>query len=333
MPATIRQTLLGRLQASRELADLENDLKVLAGLKLRLVDPLAQKVRAAATCSNSRLCTQIHHTREGGEQCDRFANRLVLPTPRDSNLCHTCHAGLTSIRSPIRLAGETIGYLVAGAFSLAKASDSSSEERGELPNHPCPKYAPHLSIDPSEAVPPEPAPAISEAKYAALQRWLQLAADSLVHGLEFRDHAPGKPLPSYINKICAVIQRDYQHPPSLSQAAKICGLSKGYFCRAFHEFTGLRFVEYIQAVRIDHVCQLLERPDCSISEAAFASGFQSLSQFNRAFRKLKGTSPRNWRKIRSLATKSPETSFPLIQANRPPEHVPESFPQSLSTVL
>jgi AraC-like DNA-binding protein len=46
---------------------------------------------------------------------------------------------------------------------------------------------------------------------------------------------------------------------------------------------------------VEKAKNLLVNPQLRISEIAFEVGFQSLSQFNRAFRRHAGTSPRNYR--------------------------------------
>ena len=266
---------------------MRTDIAALAGLRLLLVDCHSEVIQAQSTCASTGLCQGILETRAGAERCHRFAHGIVHALRQERCSTHTCHAGLTCIRSPIRLAGETIGYLVVGSYFINSHSRVSLDQPGESP-----------SSQSSDGAPRQ----ISEAKQMALVRWLQLAVDSLVQHLEDRENGPDKPLPAFVTKVCSEIQRRYQEPLSLGQAAAICGLSRGYFCRAFHDFTGLRFVEYVHAVRVERVCQILRDSDCSISEAAFAVGFQSLSQFNRAFRKLKGTTPRSWRKTSALAS-------------------------------
>lgn len=67
----------------------------------------------------------------------------------------------------------------------------------------------------------------------------------------------------------------------------------------FKQVTGIKFVDYIARVRFEKARQLLEDVDLRISEIAFAVGFQSLSQFNRVFKKLSGKSPTEYRTMHS----------------------------------
>lgn len=192
---------------------------------------------------------------------------------------------------PLRFGGETLGYLLAGGYRTGEVDHLTRNRlRHLLDRMNIRNIGDALNEYEHDTI------AVSEVKHEALRRWLQMAAASLIKSLELRSDITERPLPTFIIKICAVIQQRYQHPPTLAEAAAICGLSEGYFCRAFHEFTGLRFIEYIHAVRIEHVCDALLHPEANITEAAFAVGFNSLSQFNRVFRKLKGMPPRQWRK-------------------------------------
>jgi AraC-like DNA-binding protein len=48
-------------------------------------------------------------------------------------------------------------------------------------------------------------------------------------------------------------------------------------------------------VRVEKVRNLLLNPHKRVSEAAYEAGFQSLSQFNRVFRRIAGESPTTYR--------------------------------------
>ena len=68
-----------------------------------------------------------------------------------------------------------------------------------------------------------------------------------------------------------------------------------YFSEKFKEATGINFVEYVARTRVEKARNLLQNPNLRISEIAFDVGFQSLSQFNRAFKAITGQSPREHR--------------------------------------
>jgi AraC-like DNA-binding protein len=82
---------------------------------------------------------------------------------------------------------------------------------------------------------------------------------------------------------------------SLGEVAKAVNMSAFYFCKMFKQATGMTFTDYLARVRIEKVKNLLLNPHKRISEAAFEAGFQSLSQFNRVFRKVAGEAPTAYR--------------------------------------
>jgi AraC-like DNA-binding protein len=84
---------------------------------------------------------------------------------------------------------------------------------------------------------------------------------------------------------------------SLNRVARAVNISGNYLSEKFKEITGVNFVEYVARVRFEKACDLLENADRRISEIAFAIGFQSLSQFNRIFKKLSGKSPTAYRRM------------------------------------
>ena len=82
---------------------------------------------------------------------------------------------------------------------------------------------------------------------------------------------------------------------SLQRVALAVKISPNYLSEKFKKVTGENFVAYINRGRTEKACELLRNPSLRVSEIAFAVGFQSLSQFNRVFKRLKGVSPKGLR--------------------------------------
>lgn len=82
---------------------------------------------------------------------------------------------------------------------------------------------------------------------------------------------------------------------SLSKVAKVVNVSANHLSEKFKQVTGVNFVEYIAWTRFEKACDLLRNSNLRISEIAFAVGFQSLSEFNRVFKKLSEGSPTQYR--------------------------------------
>ena len=82
----------------------------------------------------------------------------------------------------------------------------------------------------------------------------------------------------------------------LSEAAELVHLSGGAFSRFFRAHAGKTFPAFLNELRIGRVCRVLTEDEMTITEAAFGCGFTNLSNFNRQFLRLKGMSPREFRK-------------------------------------
>jgi AraC-like DNA-binding protein len=82
---------------------------------------------------------------------------------------------------------------------------------------------------------------------------------------------------------------------SLTKVAKLVNMNANYLSESFKQVTGINFVEYVARTRFANACNLLRNPNLNISEIAFAAGFQSLSQFNRVFKRFSDKSPTQYR--------------------------------------
>lgn len=101
--------------------------------------------------------------------------------------------------------------------------------------------------------------------------------------------------PQDIWKARKFIEQHSSEKISLTKLAEIVGINATHLSEKFKQVTGIKFVDYIARTRFEHARKLLEDVDLRVSEIAFAAGFQSLSQFNRVFKKLSGKSPTDYR--------------------------------------
>jgi len=100
------------------------------------------------------------------------------------------------------------------------------------------------------------------------------------------------------------VRRAYRHvfenlakPLQLADAARAAAMTPAAFCRYFKRATGRKFFEFVNDVRIGHACAQLIATDQGVGEIAFASGFNSLANFNRRFRERQRMSPRDFRRL------------------------------------
>lgn len=101
--------------------------------------------------------------------------------------------------------------------------------------------------------------------------------------------------PGDIQKARRFIHENYTDSISLSGTARAANISAGHLSEKFKQVTGIKFVEYVGRVRVQQACERLRASNNPISEIAFEVGFQSLSQFNRLFKKFSGQSPSQYR--------------------------------------
>lgn len=99
-----------------------------------------------------------------------------------------------------------------------------------------------------------------------------------------------------INKVFQYVQKEFRGQVSIQKAASFLHLSESAFCKFFKRTSGKTFSDYVNDIRIGHACQLLLETDKPIGEIATASGYESLTYFNRVFLKKKGVRPGELRK-------------------------------------
>ena len=97
-----------------------------------------------------------------------------------------------------------------------------------------------------------------------------------------------------MNNIKSFVKDHFQRAITLDEMAEWSNLSKEAFCRYFKAKTQLTFLEYLHQYRVSQAKKLLKQ-DVSIAEVAELSGFESLSYFNRVFKKIVGENPSTYR--------------------------------------
>jgi AraC family transcriptional regulator, melibiose operon regulatory protein len=101
---------------------------------------------------------------------------------------------------------------------------------------------------------------------------------------------------SQVERIAVYIAQHYCHPIKASAIGAEVGLHPDYANAIFKKAFGSTISEYILEERISHAQRQLVTTDTNITEIAFACGFNSISCFNAAFRKINGCTPRQFRK-------------------------------------
>ena len=95
------------------------------------------------------------------------------------------------------------------------------------------------------------------------------------------------------------IREEYATPFSIECLAKLCNMSRFYFCRVFKDAMGITPLQYQTDCRLKIADALLSRPEWSISQVAQAVGFEDEAYFSRCYKKHRGISPQKSRAILS----------------------------------
>ncbi len=94
------------------------------------------------------------------------------------------------------------------------------------------------------------------------------------------------------------IRRHYQDPGlSLKRLCGELSVSKSYFSAMFKEYTGMTFVEYVTALRMERAKELLAREQLRSYEVADQVGFKDAHYFSLTFKKQTGFSPTEFREL------------------------------------
>jgi AraC-like DNA-binding protein len=91
------------------------------------------------------------------------------------------------------------------------------------------------------------------------------------------------------------IENNYHRAISIEEISNLTHLSKAAFCRYFKKMTRLTFTDFLNQYRIEQAKKLLQT-DKNISETSFECGFESLSYFNKIFKKVVGENPSQYKK-------------------------------------
>lgn len=210
----------------------------------------------------------------------------------------TCPFGLTETAVPVKLGGQIIGYLRIGQVLRHTPIKSESTKVNRELEKCGVRFAGELrkAWEKTPMVPPD--------RYNATVRLLtffgeQLSALANQIVLEQRNSEP--PL---VQKAREYIEKHKTEELSLADVAKAAGSSVFHFCKVFHKATGLKFTDYVARVRLEDARNRLLNPNLRVSEVAYDVGFQSLTQFNRTFKRVFGQSPSEFRSRVSSRTRT-----------------------------
>ena len=99
-----------------------------------------------------------------------------------------------------------------------------------------------------------------------------------------------------LKSIIVFLGDNYTSDISREGLAAAVGMNPNYFSSQFKEYTGKKINDFINELRVNDAFERLKDPGARIIDVALATGFDSLSTFNRAFRHVTGMTPTDYRK-------------------------------------
>lgn len=257
-------------------------------LKLRAVES-RQRVQIENRIRN-RCCSLLCQTHEA---CDVCLNALKQAGEGVNGVAGApnCAFGLNETTVAVKVGKEIIAYLQTGQMFFKTPTREQTQRTLQHLRDSGSDFNPGEAIKRYQAT-----PVVHRREYQAGVTLLQIFAHQLgglANQIVLRQ-ADAEPV--QITRARELIAAQYQENVTLPMISKQVGMSTYSFCKRFKQATGANYTDFVTRVRLEKAKNLLLNPRYRISEIAFEVGFQSLTHFNRVFRRIAGESPTEYRR-------------------------------------
>jgi AraC-like DNA-binding protein/ligand-binding sensor protein len=281
--------LVARLQKAEIFRDYQQAFQTATGLPLALRAAGAFDAPLAGAKNANPFCALMAAKSKTCAACLELQQRAEAEAAVGQKTLE-CFAGLNDSLVPIRLGEHVVAYLQTGQVMFRAPSEK--QFRAALKqilqwNPDADVTALHAAFFQTRV--------LAKPHYEAMIRLLASFAQHLALVANELMIAQTTSEPPAVTKARAFIAANLAEELSLEQVARAAGMSAFYFCKVFKGATGVTFTDYVARARVEATKQLLLNPNTRVSEAAYEAGFQSLSQFNRVFRRIEGQSPSTYR--------------------------------------
>jgi AraC-like DNA-binding protein len=239
--------------------------------------------------SENPFCAMLAAKSRACAACLQVQQKLA-ETARNEPQSVTCQAGLSDTAVPVKMGDRLIGFLHTGQVFRKKPTPAQIENVARLAE------TWGVQADPNSMREAYCSTRVLTSKeHESVIKLLSIFAQhlSMVTNQIVMQQANSEP--PMITRAKEFIQKNQTEDLSLGQVAKAVNASTFYFCKMFKKATGLNFTDYLSRVRIENAKNLLLNPNLRISEIAYEVGFQSLTHFNRVFKRIVGQSPTEYR--------------------------------------
>jgi AraC-like DNA-binding protein/ligand-binding sensor protein len=282
------------LADSREFTRFFSMMWHLAGIVVGIVEPSGSDSRKLFSAEmESPLCRLVGSSPQGFAACREDAlshGREAVASGAPG--CYVCHAGLMDFTVPIVVEGCHLATIEGGQVLVAPPSEAGFA--GVLDRT--------RSYGLDESALREAyfrTPHVPSRKLAAAVELVRLFAQQCSESWWRLRRGRAEPPRPEIEAARAYVAAHFQEGLSMPGVARAVHLSPSHFSVLFSRETGSTFTEYVQRTRIEQAKRRLIETAATITEIAFAVGFNSLTHFNYVFKRLEGSAPSVYRASRT----------------------------------
>ncbi len=293
--------LVQKLSESSFFKDYSHAFTETTGMDLSLIPSSGTQLETWESINQSdescqiRFCSKLIESRASCTECMEFETRL-LEKAKKSSTTEICPFGASESAIPITLSGEVIGFLKTGrVFVGAITSEKTRLLSSKLRQL---GLADKIQETLKNMV---KTPNVEVKQYQSALQILEFFAKQLTSMAEEIASRMDTKAPGFIMRAKQYIHERIGEDISLKEVASKVNTSSYYLCKQFKKATGLSYTEYVSKIRIQKAKRLLLEPEIRVSEVAFQVGFQSLTHFNRVFKKFTGQSPTEYRSMTEMA--------------------------------
>lgn len=283
------RALVTQLRDSQIYRDYEQAFRDTTGLPINLRPIEAFTLPHVDDPNENPFCALMAQTNQSCAAC-LILQKQVEEEARLEPKTLKCFAGLCDSAVPVRVGENLVAFLQTGQVLLHEPTTTQFK----MTTRQLLKWGSDVDLKHLEEAYFQTR-VVTKKQYGSILRLLTIFAQhlsTLGSQLIVRENSAEAPM---ITRARAYITDNHEKDLSLQEVAKAVNTSAFYFCKVFKRSTGITFTDYLARVRVEKVKNLLLNPHKRVSEAAFETGFQSLSQFNRVFRKIAGESPSSYR--------------------------------------
>lgn len=286
---TNNRALIKAISDSKIYQEYERAFNVLTGLPVSLQPVETWQLPHHGKRNENPFCALMSQKSRACAACLQVQERLCAKATTEPQTV-TCPAGLCDTAVPVRLSDRLIGFLQIGQLFRKKPSEAQFERTAGLME----KWGLEVNRDTLRKA-YFAGKVVSQKQHESAVKLLTIFAQHLaiLSNQVFIQQENAEP--PVIKRAREYIHEHQAEELSLNQVAKAVNMSTFYFCKMFKKVAGINFTDYVARVRIEKSKNLLLNPNLRVSEIAFEVGFQSLTHFNRVFKKLLGQSPTDYR--------------------------------------